>query len=234
MPPASFVVSVLPAAIEAGPAPSELTLARLTPGALRSPLLFYTHVISEQLCLGLQNNPSKYSSPWDWEMPRGFRNRLYISAYAYKGSSRAVEKPGFSGNSGNFASRPTVMREIVPSSGSLSGPLPFATMERAVLKLSSSSSLSLSYLRIRIHREPLCPSCPLKVRVCNMHRLLGLALPLLTFGSERFTYAWEMSRSVTSDNSRLGLVSPPPDTRVGIDRRTTSLNPIFEYLNLIK
>ena len=25
--------------------------------------LFYTHVISEQLCLGLQNNPPKYSSP---------------------------------------------------------------------------------------------------------------------------------------------------------------------------
>ena len=58
-----------------------------------------------------------------------------------EGSSRAVEKPGFSGNFGNFASRPTVMREIVPSSGSLS---PFATMERAVLKLSSSPSLSLS------------------------------------------------------------------------------------------
>ena len=96
---------------------------------------------------------------------------------------------------------------------------------------------SLSYLRIRIRREPLCQSCPLKVRVCNMHRSrsAGAALlPLLTFGSEeRFTYAWEMSRSVTSDNSRLGLVRLP-DTRVGIDRRTTSLHPIFEYLNLIK
>ena len=139
------------------------------------------------------------------------------------------EKPGFSGNFGNFASRPTVMREIVPSSHCNHGASSFETFL-------VPEPFSLSYLRIRIRREPLCQSCPLKVRVCNMHRSrsAGAALPLLTFGSEeRFTYAWEMSRSVTSDNSRLGLVRLP-DTRVGIDRRTTSLHPIFEYLNLIK
>ena len=227
MPPASFVVSVLPAAIEAGPAPSELTLARKT-HSRRSPFPSFTHTL-------LVNKITRRNIPAT--NGTGKCQGAFATASAYEeGSSRAVEKPGFSGNFGNFASRPTVMREIVPSSGSLS---PFATMERAVLKLSSSPSLSLSlsYLRIGIRREPLCQSCPLKVRVCNMHRSrsAGAALlPLLTFGSEeRFTYAWEMSRSVTSDNSRLGLVRLP-DTRVGIDRRTTSLHPIFEYLNLIK